>query len=74
MLNVKHQVDFLLLLFFVSIRFHGTELSEKSFPVDVDLSRRDLHVDFSKGQKKQDTTEMLCTVFIILRSPAQVFY
>ena len=73
MVNVKHRLDFLLLLFFVYTRFHGTGPSEKSFPVDVDFSRRDLHVEFSKRQEDQDTIEMLGTVFF-LRSPAQVFF
>ena len=59
------------LIFYVHVRFRGTESSEERLPVSIgDLS--DLHVHFFKQQEGEEATETLCKVFIIPRSPVQV--
>ena len=59
--------------FFLHKRFLGDKSFERSWRVSVwDLSN--LQVEFLKRQDGQGRRETLCTLFIIPRSPIQVFF
>ena len=58
---------------FLSFRFLGNEPFQRSVPVRVvDLSC--LQVDFYKWQEHRSDKEMLCSLFVIPTSQAQVPY